>query len=159
MIFVARPATVDDSLHLLSWRNDPLTREQSRDTTPIAVDTHHEWLSQILSDSDRYLYVVETDGGSPVGTVRFDYQPDHNCEVSLTVNPEYRGKKYATPMLLAAEDQWWESVRESLDEILGSVTFRAFIKEGNLPSIRLFESAGYTPNHGSWWIKRLGSDV
>lgn len=151
MNLVARPATASDSAQLLSWRNDPLTLKQSRESKPVAADTHEAWLATVLSDSTRYLFIVESEDGVPLGTVRFDPESANTYEVSITVNPEHRGRKYSKSLLLCAEEQLKRNAK--------ATSLHAFIKEDNAASVRLFESAGYTHERDTWWIKRLESDV
>jgi len=63
-----RPATPDDAEVLWLWRNDPITRAQSRNTDPITWKSHVRWLSAALADAERRIMVAERDGVS-VGTV------------------------------------------------------------------------------------------
>jgi RimJ/RimL family protein N-acetyltransferase len=148
---VARSATLADSKLLLAWRNDPLTREHSRVPGMVTPDEHDQWLTQVLHDQSRRLFIVELDESNPVGTVRFDSEFRGTFEVSLTVNPELRGQKYGTSMLLCAEQE--------LQSQTSVAALRAFIKDDNVASIRLFESAGFLRDQDSWWEKRLDTDA
>lgn len=147
----ARKAVPADSDLLLSWRNDPLTRQHSRDSEPVTSQEHSDWLRSVIGNDDRHLYIVEESDQACVGTVRFDLDNATIYEVSLTVNPVFRGQGHGSPMLLCAEQLFVKSTPKA--------TLKAFIKSGNKASIKLFESAGYIHEQGSWWSKRLDDDA
>lgn len=136
---VARPATSDDALVLLRWRNDPSVRAVSRSSDPVPWDSHRTWLARVLEDPARRLYVVEH-GGVQAGTVRFDRLGDEQggeteWEVSITLAPEARGRGMAGDVLAAAEDAFTA-------EGQGARLVAAILPD-NAPSQRLFARAGY----------------
>lgn len=118
-----RPASMADSDALFAWRNDPLTRANSKTTTPLDPRQHVSWLERVLADPTVSLYVAE-ERGRRLGVVRID----SDGAVAITVAPEHRGKGLATEMLLALPT----------DRDL-----RADIRTDNLPSRRAFEKAGF----------------
>ena len=77
-----------DASLLFQWRNDPLTRQMSRETDVIPWDTHLVWLARSLADPSRILYVGEVDGGG-IGTIRLDCTGDET-EISITMAPQAR---------------------------------------------------------------------
>ena len=95
----------------------------------------------------RRLFVAEHQG-RPVGTVRFD-RGDGAWEVSITVAPAARGRRLATPMLLAAE------------RALGPAVIRANVHRDNVASLALFKRAGYVvTSDGEWlWLTKSPSQV
>ena len=131
---VARRATIDDSLLLLRWRNDPVTRAMSRGSSTISVAAHRTWYQRALDDSARELLVVER-GGVPIGTVRFDLRRPEEWEVSISVAPEARGRRLAKSVLQAAEAVFAESHP--------GVLVVATVLADNDASRRLFAGAGY----------------
>ena len=122
-----RPATLGDADLLLSWRNDPETRRNSRKTQLVSPGEHMAWLSTVLVDADRQLYVALLNG-KPIGTARAD-RNEKGYELSWTVAPENRRQGYGKAMvsLLVAQ-------------LTGTV--RAEIKEGNLASMKIARAAG-----------------
>jgi len=122
-----RPATLTDAALLLSWRNDPLTREASHNSSPVSADEHDRWLRARLDNPDCKLMVAEHDG-MPMGTVRADRRDD-GWELSWTLAPSARGKGLAKQMVAMLANSIGEPVR-------------AEIKAGNLASIRIAEYAG-----------------
>ena len=91
-LLVLRPATLDDAAALRSWRNDPLTREQSLSPAPVAEDEHREWLDRSLKDPQRRLFIVSL-GAEALGQVRLDDRGEQAWEVSFTLAPLQRGRR------------------------------------------------------------------
>lgn len=139
--------TLDDAELLLAWRNDDATRRSSRSQEPLGYDAHLAWLSDAIRDPRRLLRLVVADG-SPVASVRFDLLPDRDdsAEVSIVVAPAARGQGYGGVALAAGHllvGETWPAVREVL----------AVVHQGNEPSRRLFEQAGYVllgPDEDGW---------
>jgi RimJ/RimL family protein N-acetyltransferase len=127
-----RPAAGGDASFLLALRNDPDVRRQSRTQTEITIAEHERWLEGVLRDSNRSLYVIESDG-QPVGQLRLD-RTAQEAEVSLAVASVARGRGIATAALEAATD----SARGSDVHLL-----RAFVKKDNHASLSAFLRAGY----------------
>lgn len=120
-----RPATMEDALDVLEWRNDPTTRAMSRTTDVVEREGHLAWFERTIG-SDRTSLLIGEHEGHKVGMVRIDA----DGEVSINLNPASRGKGLARPFLTAA-----------LDTAEGP--FIAEIKPENTASIRLFEGAGF----------------
>lgn len=131
-----RPATRADSEQLLLWRNDPTTRSGFRSGAVVARDEHLSWLNATLADPSRRLLVAEVDG-KPIGTARWDRTSIDSWEVSLTVAPDFRGRGFATSIVLAAEAAIASTAATQLV---------AVIRSENSASKRSFARAGYLPD-------------
>lgn len=94
---VFEPAKIDDAELLLAWRNDPLTRELSHNKEPISLEAHIKWLSKVLENSNRQLFIALV-GQDKIGTVRAD-KLESTTELSWTIAPEARGKGFGKSML------------------------------------------------------------
>ena len=127
-----RLATLDDALLLFTWRNDPLTRQQSHSIGEIDFASHLKWLKGSIANPARRLYVAETQG-LPVGTVRADTE-NGLTKLSWTVAPESRGRGFGTAM-----------VKAMVRIIAGPL--EAEIKTDNIASVRIAIAAGFTPDH------------
>jgi len=130
-----RRATLEDWPLLLDWRNDRTTREASHQASLVQPDEHIAWLTDILNDQARELYLAE-EGGQVVGTVRAELT-DGIYELSWSVAPMARGRGVATRMVALLTAQI-------------SAPIRAEIKAGNLASERVAERAGMT------FLQRVG---
>jgi RimJ/RimL family protein N-acetyltransferase len=127
--------TVDegDEALLFSWANDPLVRRMSLSSDPIPIEAHRAWLRSKLADPRCWFYLALDD--TPIGQVRFDGRGDREAIVSMSLAPEHRGRRLASPVIRLATE------RAALDG--GLVRIDADIKLSNLPSLRAFARAGY----------------
>lgn len=136
-----RRATDSDSEDLWEWRNDAASRSASLSSDPVSWDDHSRWFGRAVLDPQRAIYIgeVPTELDSSVGMCRFDISPDRtSAEVSINLNPDHRGKRLSTGLLL-------ESIKQFRVDF-GSVTeLTALIKESNIPSKKLFIAAGFAP--------------
>jgi RimJ/RimL family protein N-acetyltransferase len=133
---IARLATDDDSLLILRWRNDPVTRAVSRNHDPVPWADHQPWFHKAIRDDARAVYIVEL-GGQPVGTVRFDQETATLWEVSINLAPEARGRGLGKAVLAAAEQAFAPTHH--------GVSLKATVLGGNAASAGLFEGSGYRP--------------
>lgn len=131
-----RPATLDDSRLLLSWRNDEPVRRWSRSSELIDDAQHGRWLRDTLDrPAERTLLVVQRE--EPVGVVRFDHRPKH-AEISITVAPSARGTGVGTRAIREASEL-------ALAAFPGLRAVTAAVHEDNAGSLLAFERAGFRP--------------
>ena len=149
-----RPATSADSVEVLRWRNDQLTREQSRTSELVAQDVHDVWFESVINSTSRFLFIAELEDSVPFGQIRFDLLVGESdvFEVSISIAPEFRGQNLATPTLLQAEKVFIDDHSSS--------QLRAFVRLGNTFSQRIFTAAGYSidstvTDSGNWWFKDI----
>lgn len=149
-----RPATPADSAEVLRWRNDLGSRVNSRESDLIPLETHQAWFERALNNPERVLLIGQSVDAQLLGQVRFDRigTEAFTYEVSITLAPEARGQGLALPLLSAAE--------LFLLETKHSLHLRAFVRDYNTASERLFLSGGYsigslTEANGQWWFKEI----
>lgn len=145
-----RAATAADSPLLLAWRNDPVTRAASVSAGEVSAAEHEAWFARVLASQVHRLYLAERGKGSdPVGMVRFDLDPDAAAaEVSINLNPAFRGQGLGLPVLRAAIDAFDAATG-------GDVRLDAVIRPSNTASIRLFIAAGFAPAGGDEDLRRM----
>lgn len=129
-----RAADHGDSPRLLAWRNDPVTRTQSRSHDEISAETHERWFAASLASATRRIWMAER-AGVPVASTRTDDVED-DAVVSIMVAPDARGGGVGRAAL-AATCANWDATR--------SGDLRAFIHEANTASIRIFRRCGFAP--------------
>jgi len=123
-----RPATADDAELLLRWRSEPSTVEASFTAAAPSADEHARWLSALLVDPGRRLWIV-VDGDEAVGQVRVDPAPGGD-EISVSVAEAARGRGVARAAIGAAC-------------ALGGRPVVARIRPANGASISAFTAAGF----------------
>lgn len=116
---------------LFRWANDPITRQNSFNTGEIDYESHVSWFHKNLSKNWFIFYNSEN---LPIGIVRLDYKNDEWI-IGITVDPDQRGKGYASQMIKLAADKFIESNTNA--KII------AYIKEENVASKKAFSNAGF----------------
>jgi RimJ/RimL family protein N-acetyltransferase len=129
-------ATADDSTAIFEWRNDGVTRAASASQEYVPWGDHERWFADILVDPTRFLYVA-WDGGERVGLCRFDKDAQvATAEVSINLNPAYRGRGYAARILGAAIERYRADSGTAL-------RLTATIRPENVASLRTFAALGF----------------
>jgi len=124
-----RKVNFEDWEILLSWRNDPVTRQNSHNTDTVSEEQHKKWLTGILANPARQLFLA-LEGEIPVGTVRADFaDSDNSYELSWTISPEQRGKGIGKKMVSLLVEKL-------------NTRIRAEVKKGNDASVKIAEAAG-----------------
>jgi L-amino acid N-acyltransferase YncA len=125
-------------VNVLGWRNDPLVYKWSRTNRPITLTEHVEWFKNRkhrLELEPVYAYFYRK---SFVGMARLDLLSDEAYEVSLIVNPLYRGQGYGKLVL-----------KDICELFSQSMLFRyklfAVVHDDNKASQHLFNSFGFQP--------------
>jgi 3-deoxy-D-manno-octulosonic-acid transferase len=126
-----RPATLNDSQHVLSWRNDPVSVVASINQKPVSAEAHKAWYSAALEDQDRQFAFADYDG-KPAGVVRFD-RIGECALISIALAPEIRGLGLAKVILSKAI----ESIT------LDVATLLAKVRSQNAASLALFDGLGF----------------
>ena len=140
-----------DSQDLFNWRNDEMSIAMSLNTNRISEDEHNTWFEAAIDSNDKIIYVASEEGFDElVGMVRFELEGSFNsrennkeknylfdpifADISIIVNPNFRGRRLATPLLLSAIKEFRRSY---------NIPITAHIKEENKASIKCFEKANF----------------
>lgn len=130
-----REAAWDDSREIWEWWNDPVTRKMMRKNDYVPWEEHGEWFAGVLQDQNRIL-CIGTRGQEKLGVVRFDQRNEFEYEVSINLNPAYRGNGLGRIIL-----------REAISYLLGVRKVKklwAGCKKVNVPSRKTFEGVGFS---------------
>jgi UDP-2,4-diacetamido-2,4,6-trideoxy-beta-L-altropyranose hydrolase len=129
-------AVLADAQRLLDWRNAPQTRAHSGDGACITLDNHMRWLTGVLRDPARGLWIAAL-GDTPVGVVRFDTAQDA-ATVSVYLVPGMQGRGWGRAVI-AAGVQRAMTVWPALERI------DARISPDNPASLHAFSACGFEP--------------
>lgn len=133
-----KPARAEDSRDIWLWRNDPQTRTMSINSNEVGWDSHSRWYLQALSNPDCSLYVGKS-GTDSIGVCRFDVDSINiTAQVSINLNPAFRGRNLSSQLLAAAIDEFW---REN------KINLRAMVKKENTASLKCFINCGFILDH------------
>ncbi len=130
-----RKARPEDATAIWHWRNDGDASRYFLNTNPVPLEDHLDWFARALTDANRLLLVVQN-GPDALGHIRFDRAESvsNHAEISICMNPEFRGAGFGTPSLHATMD----FARDT-----GFSSFSAQAHADNPASIRVFLKAGF----------------
>lgn len=125
-------------LNVLDWRNDPLVYKWNRTNRPIALTEHIEWFRKRKARLDSEPVYAYFSRKSFIGMVRLDLVSDVAYELSLIINPLYRGQGYGKLVL--------KDICEFFSRgMLMRYDLFAVVHRDNETSRRLFLSLGFRP--------------
>lgn len=127
-----RRATLADAGLLLDWRNDPLARAMSFDSSAVSWHDHVRWLEKQLAD-DRVHLLIGTADEVPVGQVRLDLRGEVGV-VSYSVDAALRGAGFGEALVRTA-------VRSCVAP--PQAGFIARVKAENAASRKIFQRLGW----------------
>jgi RimJ/RimL family protein N-acetyltransferase len=133
MHIIIRQAIHDDSHDVWEWRNDPVTRMFSRSKNLISWSDHSTWFRAAFSDPRFKLYLGIHDS-QKVGICWFKLSGSR-AEVSINMNPSFRGQKLSAVFL--------NKSIETLRGEVGFVEIIASIYKSNHRSEKAFINAGF----------------
>jgi len=125
-----RLAKQEDGPEIWRWRNDPVSRQFSFNSAPIPLEEHLNWWAASLANPKRRTYILESEHGEGLGSLRKDETEAGEIELSWMIAPEHRGKGYGTTLLrLGIEGEKGRCI--------------ALIKPENIASCRMVEKVGF----------------
>lgn len=135
-----RAATIADSALMLAWQSAPGIRQYARNPAAPRPQEHDRWLRAKLDDADCVFNIVLS-GEEPVGILRFDkISTGGGYEISILIAADRHGSGIGGCAL------------ELGKRLLPAARISATIHAENLPSIRMFERAGYRTTRPGEWV-------
>src|SRR5262249_25859677 len=132
-----RRARAGGPARLDTRRGDAETARQSTAPPPDSLDEQRRWLDRVLRDADVALYVAYDDErGVDIGTVRLDRRSDREAEMSITVDPDERGRGYSHDLIARGI------------EAAGNVRIVARVKAGKVRTLRPVPAPGLDRRRG-----------
>ena len=128
-----RNVKLSDSEEIWKWRNDIQTRSMFKEKDFVDLKEHNRWFNKKINDKNCYFYIGETQN-LRAGVVRIDIK-DHRAEVSINVNPKFRGISISQTLL-----------KDSINNFLSkhpNYNIVANINKKNKASIKIFTNLGF----------------
>lgn len=122
----------DDCDIILNWRNDPISRLNSKNKNLILKKNHIKWFNLKLKSKNDITLMAKI-SHLRLGTVRYDKINEKLFEVSININPNFRKIGLSKKILKLSEKKFKEK----------GVLIKAFVLKENLASIKLFKSCNY----------------
>lgn len=127
-----RQATEADVHKTYIWSNDDLVRQNSYHSDKIAFEEHQEWFFSKL-ENENTLFLVGQFFDVDAAVIRIEKQ-DESAIIGISILKDYRGKNLGTSFLIKSAKYYFKQ---------NSLPILAYIKVGNIPSIKSFEGAGF----------------
>jgi UDP-2,4-diacetamido-2,4,6-trideoxy-beta-L-altropyranose hydrolase len=131
-----RRARETDCEQIWQWANEPKVRAASFSSAPIPWEDHQRWYAARLAAPDCFFFVATDAAAFPLGVVRFDVRADQEAAISVALAPEARGKGLGAVLVAKGVEDFFAAS--------SATAVHAYIKPGNLSSLRAFERAGFT---------------
>lgn len=117
------------------WATDPLIRQYAFSRETILWTEHLLWFTTKLTDPLCAYYILH-DGGSSIGSVRFDLRADGIAMISYLVDPAFQGFGYGKVIL----EKGLERLKEQHPELTKTY---GLVMNDNRASIKIFELLGF----------------
>ena len=142
MVLKVVNADQSHSRDIWEWRNNPITRSVSGKTDKVEWNEHESWFRKSLNNNKNFLYIginKNSQKDIPIGIIRFNLMEfsHKHYEVSINIAPNARKKGFGLCLLK-------DGTKKFIKDIDKSIRIYAVVKVDNLPSIKLFTSAGYS---------------
>ena len=93
-----RRADLTDMSDIWEWRNDELTRQMFRDGSEVFPDDNEKWFRCAMKDDRRNIFISLV-GDDKICMVRFDEFEPSSYDVSINMNPNWRGRRLSGQVL------------------------------------------------------------
>ena len=125
-----------DCIDLWRWRNDHETIMNSISKSVVSYPCHSKWFNNIIKKTDAEIFIAyDKEEKTKIGMVRFEKKDRKVTEVSINMNPVFRGKGFGRKFLS-------RSISNFLKQAPGCVV-NARVLIDNHRSNRLFKSCGF----------------
>ena len=97
-----KKTSIKDIIDIWLWRNNKDTRLNSFNKNYINIIEHANWFFSSLRNNNRTILIgYDTKNNNKIGLVRLDKIKHKLVEVSININPQFRGQGYGKQLLKA----------------------------------------------------------
>ncbi|MGI6481852.1 MAG: UDP-2,4-diacetamido-2,4,6-trideoxy-beta-L-altropyranose hydrolase [Methanobacterium sp.] len=129
-----RPLQPSDIMNIFDLSNEKEVRKNSFQPEQISFEDHEKWFNKIYTNSDNLFLVISIQGDF-AGQVRFDFEGD-SATISISIKKSFRGLGLGISFLE-------ESIKYLKNNFPNIRLIKAYIKENNKKSLKLFEKMGF----------------
>lgn len=133
-----RKITLSDSSDIFQWRNNELSKQMSISTEVISWDKHSEWINAACEGLNNLAFIALFNEDEKIGICSFEFNNESNAQVSINLNPDFRGHRLSSEILSLSIAQFRSVVRKPL---------HASIKKCNVKSISIFTKCNFQFSH------------
>lgn len=133
-----RLATPADCAVLFNWRTEESVRRNSFNSTEISYEDHSQWYERVMNSPLSRIYIL-TLNEVPIGQIRFDSE-DKVEKLSYSIDKAHRRQGFGKYIVT-------EGIREIRSIRGDQIKIQAFVKEENVPSLKLLEKVGFVVRH------------
>lgn len=130
-----RKANVDDLDIYYKWLLDSEVRAQSFNSESISYKSHSEWFKEKINDDNTILLIFQNLEKKDVGQVRIQKMESNKALIGVSIDKDYRGKRYASKALSIASKYFLD--------LYPDFVIQAYIKKENKASEKAFINAGF----------------
>jgi spore coat polysaccharide biosynthesis predicted glycosyltransferase SpsG/L-amino acid N-acyltransferase YncA len=131
---VLKLATLDDVHNIYSLSTESFVRQNSFHREKFSFEEHKKWFIEKLRDEDCFFIISEI-GGKFIGQIRFDVAKKE-AVISISIVERYRGIGVGN-LIIQKALQYLRIHNPQIEKI------KAFIKNDNVSSIKLFQNANF----------------
>ncbi len=130
-----REAKISDSKNIWLWRIDKETVMFSQSKRIIKWEEHQKWFKNNFKSKKRIIYIADKNiKNKSLGCVSFELKNNKKAEVSIFLNPKYKGKNLSFKILSSAIKEFQKNFK---------VYLTARILSDNTKSIKIFERCNF----------------
>jgi len=152
---LTRKAVAQDKKIVWEWWNDQLTRKMMKLNEYVPWENHTKWFDNTINSDTRVLLVSIVED-KKIGVVRFDLKSKDIYEVSINLNPDFRGQGYGSKILQS-------SLKFFLETNTETKKFFAMFKKINISSKKTFLKNGFviikSPDKSSIGLERFDAET
>lgn len=146
-----RKVTKGDCDLIFLWANDRETRKNSFNSNALTYGDHKQWFNKKIEDTEDF-YILKSYEEN-LGQVRLD-KVNEGYIISYSIDSKYRGKGYGKKIL--------ELLEQKISLSNQFKTFIAYVKKGNMKSVKIFEDLNYNKeleNDTYKFVKKIGDNI
>ena len=130
-----RKSNIEDVDIYFKWLNDMSVRSNSFNSDFVTFQKHQEWFESKIKNQNYLFLIFKNIYNQNVGQIRIKKSGNARAIISISIDSNFRGKKYAEKILRLGVEYFFE--------IKPNYVIDAFIKVENIASKKAFINAGF----------------